>query len=431
VISLVDRFNQVSMHDIPPDILEIYKNVPEINEIDNRGFPICRPLFSHSSVPRDLGLKDVWLDDFDFKLPFVYAIYVHHNQRLWTKHIDLIPNDVLVGVKNGKGFLLFDNTVEGNRIDGEWFIDPFYKSISDIGISADKIIFITNNLMAEETHDEWFENQSVYDKKIKLVSFMWNVYDVQQLIRSKNLPNQVNIQHEIEYKSKNLEKIKYFLKVNRTNRPERNIFMLFMNYHKLFDKSLVSFPTLPDEYHPPVFEKYLTKENIEDLKSKVPFDIDNTDRANHGESGQGKGFFDADLPFQPIHYNNSFISVVMSAFPFIENACHLHSSTFNPIYCGHPIIQFGPYKALEVMKERGFKTFNKWWDESYDDEPNHWKRLEKVMGVVLEVSKLSQKELLDIYIDMKDVLQHNVDLITNFDVKSELHDRLFDDRPQT
>ena len=105
MISLVDRFNQVSMHDIPPDIFEIYKNVPEINEIDNRGFPICRPLFSHSSVPRDLGLKDVWLDDFDFKLPFVYAIYVHHNQRLWTKHIDLIPNDVLVGVKNGKGFL--------------------------------------------------------------------------------------------------------------------------------------------------------------------------------------------------------------------------------------------------------------------------------------------------------------------------------------
>ena len=27
----------------------------------------------------------------------------------------------------------------------------------------------------------------------------------------------------------------------------------------------------------------------------------------------------------------------------------------------------------------------------------------------------------------KNVLQHNVDLITNFDVKSELHDRIFND----
>ena len=422
MISLIDDFSQISILNPPPEILEIYKNVPEMNEIDNRGFPICRPLFSHSSLPKELGLKDVWVDDFDFKLPFVYATYVHHNQRLWTEHINLIPNKVLDGVRNGQGFLLFDNTLEGNRVDGEWFIDPLYKSISELDLPPENVIFVTNNLLAEKTHDEYER-----DKKIKLVSFMWNVYDVQRLIRCKNLPKKVNIQNEIEYKSKNLERIKYFLKVNRTNRPERNIFMLFMNYHKLFDKSLISFPTLSDEYCPPVFEKYLTKENIEDLKSKVPFDIDKTDETNHGDAGFGKGFFDADLPFQPIHYKNSFISIVFCAFPFEDNACHLHSSTFNPMYCGHPIIQFGPYQSLKEMKERGFKTFGKWWDESYDDELNHWKRFEKVMDVTLELSKLSSKELLEIYIDMKEVLQHNVDLITNFDVKTELYDRVFDE----
>jgi len=420
MISLIDDFSQISILNPPPEILEIYKNVPEMNEIDNRGFPICRPLFSHSSLPKELGLKDVWVDDFDFKLPFVYATYVHHNQRLWTEHINLIPNKVLDGVRNGQGFLLFDNTLEGNRVDGEWFIDPLYKSISELDLPPENVIFVTNNLLAEKTHDEYER-----DKKIKLVSFMWNVYDVQRLIRCKNLPKKVNIQNEIEYKSKNLERIKYFLKVNRTNRPERNIFMLFMNYHKLFDKSLISFPTLSDEYCPPVFEKYLTKENIEDLKSKVPFDIDKTDETNHGDAGFGKGFFDADLPFQPIHYKNSFISIVFCAFPFEDNACHLHSSTFNPMYCGHPIIQFGPYQSLKEMKERGFKTFGKWWDESYDDEPNHWIRFEKVMGVTLELSKLSSKELLEIYIDMKDVLQHNVDLISNYDIKFELYDRIF------
>ena len=420
MISLIDDFSQISILNPPPEILEIYKNVPEMNEIDNRGFPICRPLFSHSSLPKELGLKDVWVDDFDFKLPFVYATYVHHNQRLWTEHINLIPNKVLDGVRNGQGFLLFDNTLEGNRVDGEWFIDPLYKSISELDLPPENVIFVTNNLLAEKTHDEYER-----DKKIKLVSFMWNVYDVQRLIRCKNLPKKIDIQDEIEYKSKNLEKIKHFLKINRTNRPERNIFMLFMNYHKLFDKSLISFPTLSDEYCPPVFEKYLTKENIEDLKSKVPFDIDKTDETNHGDAGFGKGFFDADLPFQPIHYKNSFISIVFCAFPFEDNACHLHSSTFNPMYCGHPIIQFGPYQSLKEMKERGFKTFGKWWDESYDDEPNHWIRFEKVMGVTLELSKLSSKELLEIYIDMKDVLQHNVDLISNYDIKFELYDRIF------
>ena len=423
MISLIDDFSQISSLNPPPEILEIYKNVPEINEIDNRGFPICRPLFSHSSLPDVLGLKTVEEKTFKFDSPFVYSVFVHHNQRLWTQHINLIPNKVLDGVRNGQGFLLFDNTLEGSRVDGEWLIDPLYKSISDLGLPFENVIFVTNNLLAEKTHDEYER-----DKKIKLVSFMWNVYDVKRLIRSKNLPKKVNIQHEIEYKSKNLDKIKHFFKVNRTNRPERNIFMLFMNYYKLFDQSLVSFPALPDGGgYPRGFEKYLTKENIEDLKSKVPFDIDNTDETNHGEAGHGKGFFNADLPFQPIHYKNSFISVVMAAFPFEDNACHLHSSTFNPMYCGHPIIQFGPYQSLKEMKERGFKTFGKWWDESYDDEPDHRKRLQKVMDVTLQLSKLSNKEMLKIFIDMKNVLQHNVDLITNFDVKSELHDRIFND----
>jgi len=207
--------------------------------------------------------------------------------------------------------------------------------------------------------------------------------------------------------------------------------MLFMNHHNLLEKSLVSFPHLPEDTYPNGFEKYLTQNNIQDLQSKVPFNIDRTDKDNQGPAGHGKGFFDADLPFQPIHYKNSFVSVVMGAFPFEPNACHLHSSTFNPMYCGQPIIQFGPYQSLREMRERGFKTFGKWWDESYDDEHDGWKRLQKVMDVTLQISKLSNKEMLRIFIDMKDVLQHNVDLISNFDVKTQLHDRLFDDRPQT
>jgi hypothetical protein len=95
------------------------------------------------------------------------------------------------------------------------------------------------------------------------------------------------------------------------------------------------------------------------------------------------------------------------------------------MYCGHPIVQFGPYQSLREMRERGFKTFGNWWDESYDDEPDHWKRFEKVMDVILELSKLSPKEFLDIYIDMKEVLQHNVDLILGYSIKTKLYDRMF------
>ena len=232
MISVIDRFNQVRMDNPGPDIIEIYKHIPEINELDNRGFPICRPLFSHSSLPTlDLGCKNVAIDNFDFKSPFVYCVFVHHNQELWIKHINLLPEKVLDEIRNGKGMLIFDNTLEGQNVEGNYFIEPFYKNITELGLPAEKIVFITNNFIAEKTHNEWFKNQNVYDKKINLITFMWNVYDVKRLKSLDHLPKNVNIEDEIEYKIKNLENMKHFLKVNRTGRLERNIFMLFLQYY--------------------------------------------------------------------------------------------------------------------------------------------------------------------------------------------------------
>ena len=421
MIALTDNFNQVSMHDPSQDIIDVYKNVPEINELDNRGFKICRPLFSHSSLPNTLDLDVVEVDDFDFKSEFSYFVYVHHNQKLWAKHLDLIPKKVLDGVRSGKGKLIFDNSLEGERIDGRFFINPFYESIDKLNLPTENIYFITNNLIAEKTHNEYNRKD-----KINVISIMWNVFDVQRLKKLKHLPNKINLQNEIDYKE--INSTKYFLKINRTNRVERDLFMMFLNFEKLLDKCLISFPELHiEKNYPNQFYKYTQQENINDLKSKLPFDIDETDETNHGPAGYGEGFFNADLPFQPIHYKNSFISIVMCAFPFEKNAYHLHSSTFNPIYCGHPIIQFGPHKSLEIMKEYGFKTFNKWWDESYDDEKDDWKRLQMIMDLALKISNMDNNILLGMYKNMKDVLQHNINVIENYDIKTNLYDRIYND----
>ena len=418
-IALIHEFNQVSLHDPSQEIIDIYKHIPEITEKDNRGEIICRPLFSHSSLSDVLDLELVEEKEFDFNNEFSYFIGVHHNQPLWAKNLDVIPNNILEEVRKGNCKLIFDNTLEGKSIEGDEFLNPFYKSIDKLKLPTKNIYFITNNLIAEKTHQEYHRVD-----KINVISIMWNVFDVQRLKELGHLPLKVSADMEYKYKQKN--DIKHFLKINRTNRDERDIFMLFLNFEKLLDKCLVSFPSMYKEnIYPSQFYKYIQPENINDLKSKLPFDIDETDKTNHGPAGIGKGFFDADLPFDPIHYRNTFISIVMGAFPFDTNGHHLHSSTFNPMYCGHPIIQFAPYKSLETMKQYGFKTFNQWWDESYDDEPDDWKRLQMVMDLVLKLSDYDEKDLLNMYDEMRETLQHNIDVIENYDIKTNLYDRIF------
>ena len=188
MIVLKDAINQSDMCNPTQEVIDIYSHVPEITELDNRGKTICRPLFSHSSFHYALHLnKEVWLVDWDGEEEFVYLAHTHHNQRLWVKHINLIPKQVIDGIKNKKGYLLFDNTLEGNRVDGEWFLEPFYKNMKKLDLPPNRVIFVTNNFLAEKTHETWFKNQKTYSEKMKIISFMWNVHDVKRLVKHKFL----------------------------------------------------------------------------------------------------------------------------------------------------------------------------------------------------------------------------------------------------
>ena len=82
---------------------------------------------------------------------------------------------------------------------------------------------------------------------------------------------------------------------------------------------------------------------------------------------------------------------------------------------------------LLFSEENGFKTFDKWWDESYDDEKDDWKRLQMIMDLVLKLSNYDEKDLLNMYEDMKETLQHNINIIEDYDIKTNLYDRIYDE----
>jgi hypothetical protein len=82
---------------------------------------------------------------------------------------------------------------------------------------------------------------------------------------------------------------------------------------------------------------------------------------------------------------------------------------------GQPfILVAGPY-YLKKLKELGFKTFDKWWDESYDLEEDYHKRVDKIKSVIHEVAKLSIEKCELLYEEMIPILQHNKNLANSFD----------------
>jgi hypothetical protein len=58
------------------------------------------------------------------------------------------------------------------------------------------------------------------------------------------------------------------------------------------------------------------------------------------------------------------------------------------------------------LKEYGFKTFDKWWDESYD-ELYYQNRFEKIVEILMEISKWDDQKINQTLLEMEDILIHN------------------------
>jgi hypothetical protein len=85
---------------------------------------------------------------------------------------------------------------------------------------------------------------------------------------------------------------------------------------------------------------------------------------------------------------------------------HLTEKTFKPIALGMPFIIVGTQGSLRYLRSYGFKTFGDLWDESYDDEPDDTKRIEKIAQVLKLLDGLEEHRQ-DIFESAQAIVKHN------------------------
>jgi hypothetical protein len=92
---------------------------------------------------------------------------------------------------------------------------------------------------------------------------------------------------------------------------------------------------------------------------------------------------------------------------FYDDRLHLTEKIFKPIVVKRPFILVGSCGSLNYLKSYGFKTFDKWIDESYDTIENHDLRLTKIVNELEKLCQLPQNELSKMHTDMQEVLEYN------------------------
>lgn len=125
---------------------------------------------------------------------------------------------------------------------------------------------------------------------------------------------------------------------------------------------------------------------------------------------------DKEIQTEDMHsnYQNAFCSIVTETF-YDSQFANFSEKTLDPMLCHRPFILAAPPLTLDLLRKLGFKTFEKWWDESYDTEHDHRKRIKKIKNQIDKIANLSYNECKIMLNEMKEVLQHNANHIKNLE----------------
>jgi hypothetical protein len=108
-------------------------------------------------------------------------------------------------------------------------------------------------------------------------------------------------------------------------------------------------------------------------------------------------------------YNDFFVEIICESY-FKGDTFFPTEKTWRALASKTPFIVQGPTHFLKRLKQLGFKTFDRWWDESYDEDPYDYK-LNAILRIIDEVNLL---DINKVYNEMQSVLEHNYNVFRDF-----------------
>lgn len=116
----------------------------------------------------------------------------------------------------------------------------------------------------------------------------------------------------------------------------------------------------------------------------------------------------------PIHmYNQCYFNLcVETDCNWSEHAFFITEKTVKCLITGMPFVSVNHPKFLKGLHDHGFRTYNTMWDESYDDESDYEKRLDKILKLINHLGTIDWNNINQ---ELQDIANHNLRNLTKLD----------------
>lgn len=349
--------------------------------------PFLKYLWTHY-WPNDLHLFD--------KVRHIYA-GAHSSHPFKDRSIESIIEEIKDCYQLGTRVFFFDNTAEGVMVEGIKKIARvalYFSNIPDI-----KIVYWSGDYTAEGHINKYMSSLGLPKNFTVLGSshleWMGTTY-----------PN-----YNKEYQTGT--KLKKFLCFNKVHRQHRIDLLEYVINNIPLEETYYSFEC-DEDFHLDLITNHKDYPGIKSIKDRIPLVLNKTAERNNPVN-----IIEDDHQY----FENSYFSVVTETLFYHYPAdsrvgLTLHvpktlpgrfvsEKTFKCIAMKHPFIVLGPYKMLEFLKSRGYKTFAPYIDESYDTIENDDERLLAVCKEVKRLSELPEEQLTQFTEFAKPIVEYN------------------------
>ena len=360
--------------------------------------------------------EDTW-KAVSIKEKFIYPLSVHwwcsHNLELWQGHLKF-PNMLVNLIQAKRGKILLNNMYEGWAAD-IWIAIVDVICSRYIMLTRDDFIVVSNNVAMCNTIKSI---PHVNNQRYKQTSGPYATIDDMHAAIKKDLTN-------------NVARSNKFVSLNRQPSPCRWIVMtlLFPDRHM----GLLSFGVFTDlnsyggqfndlnaEYRNMIQERLKNENTLawmakNDFKILAPeiyglyqdlnieyelpliiqdgIDIRTNPTADHSIS----------------KFVNSYLHIITETYmqDNLPNRMHFSEKTFKPMWYLQPFVMCGQRHSLRYLQDLGYKTFDIWIDERYDDISNDRDRTVAAINAAKKFYDKTETELNILLLEMMPILEHN------------------------
>lgn len=117
----------------------------------------------------------------------------------------------------------------------------------------------------------------------------------------------------------------------------------------------------------------------------------------------------------PMHYSRSFIDISPETYneregPYYDDL-FITEKICKPLFARRPFMTSANPGLYYELKKLGFRTFDRWWDESFAEEGDIKKHIDKLVKEIKRIDNMSVEECKKMWEEMQDTLLHNQRLI--------------------